>query len=176
MIFEHTAPPGRITVVLPPGSVLGSSTAPVQASVEGGRLMLGILNPGPASLPIKFEIEPGDPGAVRMIEGDFRAADERNIIYWLEDPAEHRIRLALELLLDTPGQAHVFSVLFPTDEILEPLTLDVDRGVELPTRIVSAEEAAAISHAPTPLPDDAKVLVADLGYSVPEGGNARVRL
>ena len=176
IFFEHAAPPGRITVVLPPGTVLASSTVPVQTAVEDGRLMLGILHPGPEPLPLRLEIEPGDPGAVRAMEGDFRAADERNIVYWLEDPAEHRIRLALELLLDTPGQAHAFSVLLPTDEILEPVTLDVDRGVELPTRIVSAAEAALIPHAPTPLPDDAKVLVADLGYSVPEGGNARVRL
>ena len=176
LVFEHAAPPGRITVVLPADSVLGSSTVPVQTAVEDGRLKLGFLHPGPGPLPVRLEIRPGDPGALRASEGDFRAADERNIIYWLEDPAEHRIRLALELLLDAPGQAHAFSVLLPTDEILEPLTLDVDRGVELPTRIVSAEEAASIPHSPAPLPDDAKVLVADLGYSVPEGGNARVRL
>ena len=176
LIFEHAAPPGRITVVLPPGTVLRSSAVPVQTAVEDGRLKLGILHLGPEPLPVRLEIEPGDPGAVRPIEGDFRAEDGRNIVYWLEEPAEHRIRLALELLLDTPGQAHAFSVLLPTDQILEPVTLDVDRGVELPTRIVSAQEAASIPHAPTPLPDDAKVLVADLGYSVPEGGNARVRL
>ena len=70
----------------------------------------------------------------------------------------------------------MFSVLLPTDRILDPVTLDVDRGVELPTRIVSAQEAATIPHSPTPLPDDARVLVADLGYAVPEGGNVRVRL
>ena len=108
LIFEHAVPPGRITVVLPPGTVLGSSTLPVQTAVEDGRLKVGILNPGPELLPVRLEFEPGDPGAVRLIEGDFRAEDEKNIIYWLEDPAEHRLRLALELLLDTPGQAQVF--------------------------------------------------------------------
>ena len=157
-------------MVLPPGTVLRSSTVPVQTAVEDGRLKLGILHPGPEPLPVRLEIEPGDPGAVRPIEGDFRAEDGRNIVYWLEEPAEHRIRLALELLLDTPGQAHAFSVLLPTDQILEPVTLDVDRGVELPTRIVSVEEAALIPHAPSPLPDDAKVLVADLGYPFPRAG------
>lgn len=176
LIFEHAVPPGRITVVFPPGTVLSSSTVPVQAAVEDGRLNLGILHPGPEPLPVRLEIEPGDSGASRTIEGDFRAEDERTIVYWLEDPAAHRLSLALELLIDTPGQAHVFSVLFPTDEILDPVTLDVDRGLELPTRIVSAAEAAAIPHSPRPLPDDAKVLVADLGYAVPAGGNARVRL
>lgn len=176
LLFEHAVPPGRTTVLLPPNTVLGSSSVPVQAAVEGGRLKLGILHPGLAPLPVRLEIEPGDPGTVRVIEGDFRADDERNIVYWLEDPAAHRLSLALELLIDTPGQAHVFSVLLPTDEILDPVTLDVDRGLELPTRIVSAAEAASIPHSPTPLPDDAKVLVADLGYAVPEGGNARVRL
>ena len=176
LVFEHSVPPGRTTVLLPPGAVLGNSNVPVQAAVEEGRLKLGILHPGAEPLPVRLEIEPGDLGETRVNEGDFRAEDERNIVYWLEDPAEHRLRLALELLLEAPGQAHVFSVLLPTDRILDPVTLDVDHGVELPTRIVSAEEAAAIPHSPTPLPDDAKVLVADLGYAVPEGGNARVRL
>ena len=175
-VFEHAAPAGRITVVLPPGTVLAGSSVPVQTAVEDGRLKLGILHPGPEPLPLRLDVESGDPGQARATEGDFRAEDERNIVYWLEDPAAHRLRLALELLIDTPGQAHAFSVLLPTDEILDPVTLDVDRGMELPTRIVSASEAAAIPHAPAPLPDDAKVLVADLGYSVPEGGNARVRL
>lgn len=176
LLFEHAVPPGRITVVLPPGTVLGSSNVPVQTALEDGRLKLGILHPGGEPLPVRLGMEPGDPGTARAIEGDFRADDERNIVYWLEDPAAHRLSLALELLIDTPGQAHVFSVLLPTDEILNPVTLDVDRGLELPTRIVSAAEAASIPHSPTPLPDDAKVLVADLGYAVPEGGNARVRL
>jgi hypothetical protein len=174
--FDHAAPPGRIVVLLPPNTVLESASLPVQTAVEDGRLKLGILNPGAEPLPVRLEFGPGEPGAARAITGDFRADDERNIVYWLEDPAEHRIRLALELLLDAPGQAHVFSVLLPADRILDPVTLDVDRGVELPTRIVSAREAAAIPHAPAPLADDARVLVADLGYPVPEGGNARVRL
>ncbi len=176
MLFEHSLPPGRITVLLPPGAVLGSSNVPVQTAVQDGRLKLGILHPGEEPLPVRLEIEPGNPGETRVSVGDFRAEDERNIVYWLEDAAENRLRLALELLLDTPGQAHVFSVLLPTDRILDPVTLDVDRGVELPTRIVSAREAAAIPHSPTPLPDGARVLVADLGYTVAEGGNARVRL
>jgi len=176
LVFEHSVPPGRTTVLLPPGAVLRSSNVPVQTAVENERLKLGILHPGSHPLPVRLEIEPGDPGAFRAIEGAFRAEDERNIVYWLEDAAQNRLRLALELLLDTPGQAHVFSVLLPTDRILEPVTLDVDRGVELPTRIVSAEEAAAIPHSPKPLPDDAKVLVAELGYAVPAGGNARIRL
>lgn len=176
LVFEHPVPPGRITVLLPSDAVLGSSNVPVQTAVEDGRLKLGILHPGSEPLPVRLEIEPGDPGETRVGEGDFRAEDGRNIVYWLEDAAENRLRLALELLLEAPGQAHVFSVLLPTDRILDPVTLDVDRGVELPTRIVSAQEAAAIPHAPAPLPDDARVLVADLGYAVPAGGNARVRL
>lgn len=176
LAFEHPVPPGRITVLLPARTVLGSANVPVQSAVEDGRLKLGILHPGDEPLPVRLEIEPGDPGKTQVNAGDFRAEDERSIVYWLEDAAENRLRLALELLLDAPGQAHVFSVLLPTDRILDPVTLDVDRGVELPTRIASAREAAAIPHAPTPLPDDARVLVADLGYAVSEGGNARVRL
>ena len=58
LIFEHAVPPGRITVVLPPGTVLGSSTLPVQTAVEDGRLKVGILNPGPEPLPVRLDSNP----------------------------------------------------------------------------------------------------------------------
>ena len=87
-----------------------------------------------------------------------------------------RIRLALEMVLTKSGQAHVYSVLRKEDNISSPTTLDVDRGVKLPTRIVTGAEANAIGDAPSAFPTDASVLVADLGYAVPQGGSVRVRL
>lgn len=48
---------------------------------------------------------------------DVRAEDERTIIYWLEDPGSQRISLALEMLITTPGQAHVYSGLWSTPPI-----------------------------------------------------------
>ncbi len=176
LIFEHDVPPGRTIVCLPAGYGLESSSVPTQIEVEAGQLKAGIINPSEEPIPVRFELRPGSAASSAPIEGSFRAEDDRNIIYWLEDPAEHRLRLALELMVDSPGQAHVYSILRKDDNITEPVTLDVDRGVELPTRIVSGVVAAAIGDSPTPIPSDADVLVADLGYAVPPGANARIRL
>ena len=144
-------------------------------TINGGPLEVGILAvDGPIDVKLEAAVAPSAPSAT--LSGSFRADDDRRIIYWLEDPSTQRISLALELLITQPGQAHVYSVLRKEDDITNPRTVDVDRAIDLPTRIVTGREAMAIGDSPTPIPEDASVLVADLGYRVPPGGSARVRL
>jgi hypothetical protein len=174
LVFQQ-AVQGRVTIVLPPGYTVTRCSVPAQFEIEAGRLKAGIAAlEAPVSVVLEAEVGPSAPAAA--LSGSFRATDERTIVYWLEDPASQRIRLALEMLLTKPGQAHVYSVLRKEDNITEPVTFDVDRGRKLPTRIVTGAEATALGDAPAPFPADASVLVADLGYAVPSGGSARVRL
>lgn len=175
--FRHTVPPGRIVVLLPPGYQVSEASAPAQVAIEDGRAKLGVINDSPGDLPLRvLARKSGTVTTSAPVAGAFRAEDERSIVYWLDDPTTHRISLALELFLTHPGQSHAYSVLRDEDSITNPVSLDVDRGRELPTRIVKGREANALGDAPAPFPDDANVLVADLGYKVPPGGNARVRL
>ena len=173
LTFEHWVE-GRVTIVLPPGYGVTACATPAQYAIDEGRLEVGILAvDGPISVRLDVAVAPSAPSA--KLSGSFRADDDRSIIYWLEDPGAKRISLALEMLITQPGQAHVYSVLRKDDYITNPRTLDVDRGIELPTRIVTGREAMAIGDSPTPIPDDASVLVADLGYRILPGGSARIR-
>ena len=160
---------GRVTLALPPGYGVTSCSTPAQYAIEEGRLEVGILAiDRPIAVKLEAAVRPSAPTAT--LSGSFRVADDRTIVYWLEDPSAQRISLALEMLITQPGQAHVYSVLRKEDNITNPRTVDVDRGIELPTRIVTGREAMAIGDSPTPIPEDASVLVADLGYPVPQGG------
>jgi hypothetical protein len=165
---------GRVTLLLPPGYSVRGCSAPAQYATENGRMKVGIVAlDAPTTVRLEAEVGPSAPGAA--FGGSFRAQDERSIVYWLEQPETQRIKLALELLLTKPGQRHAYSVLRREDNITEPETLDVDRGALLPTRILTGAEAGAIGDSPTPIPGDASVLVADLGYGVPAGGTVRIR-
>jgi hypothetical protein len=174
LVFEHVVE-GRITLALPPGYGVTACSIPAQYAIEEGRLEVGILAiDRPTAVKLEAAVRPSAPRAT--LTGSFRVGDDRTIVYWLEDPGAQRISLALEMLITQPGQAHVYSVLRKEDNITNPRTVDLDRGIELPTRIVTGREAMAIGDSPAPIPEDASVLVADLGYSVPPGGSARVRL
>ena len=174
LVFQRDVT-GRVIIVLPPGYTVTRSSVPAQFEIQDGRLRAGIAALG-GPLSVVIEAEVGPSAAAAAVPGSFRAADERTIVYWLEEPASQRIRLALEMVLTHPGQAHVYSVLLKKDNITNPVTMDVDRGTRLPTRIITGAQATALGDAPAPFPSDASVLVADLGYAVPRGGSARVRL
>jgi hypothetical protein len=174
LVFHHEVK-GRVIIVLPPGYTVTRSSVPAQFEIQEGRLRAGIAALA-ASVPVVIEAEVGPSAPTAALQGSFRAADERTIVYWLEDPTSQRIRLALEMVLTHPGQAHVYSVLRKEDNITNPITIDLDRGTRLSTRIVTGAQATALGDAPAPFAADASVLVADLGYAVPSGGSARVRL
>lgn len=177
LVFDATLPAGRHSVIFPPGYSLASTSHPVQTDVRDGRVRAGLIVPDGASHPVRLEalaVFGARPDA--PVEGSFRADDGRFIVYWLDDPATHKVNLALELDIDRPGQAHVYSVLIKKDNITNARTVDVDRGRELPTRIVTGAEATAIGDSGVTFPADASVLVGDLPAPVPVGGRTRVRL
>lgn len=174
LAFEHRVE-GRVTIALPPGYGVTACATPAQYAIDEGRLEVGIVAvDGPIAVKLDAAVAPS--ALLAALSGSFRADDDRSIVYWLEDPGAQRISLTLEMLITQPGQAHVYSVLRKDDYITNPRTVDADRGTDLPTRIVTGREAMAIGDSPTPIPDDASVLVADLGYRVPPGGSAKVRL
>jgi hypothetical protein len=174
LVFTSRVGLGRVVIVLPPGFAVARSTRLAQVAAEGERVKLGFVNATDESLPVQVEMLPGAAGSVSIPPGGFRAEDDRTIVYWLGDPESHRIDLALELRITRPGQAHAYSVLIRGDNITNPRTLDVDRGLDLPTRIVSGAEPTALGE--SMFPPDAAVFVADLGDKLPAGGSARVRL
>lgn len=172
--FEALAEPGRHTVVLPAGWVVKNTSTPVQMQIVSGRMQVGVLHAGSAPLPLKVEAAPGASAPEARLANTFRAADDRRIEYEMEEPSTHRIQLWLEMIVPA-GRTRFYSELRKDDDITNPRTLDLDRGTELPTRILTGAEANQLDDAPGKFDDDASVLVAELGYRVPPGAFARVR-
>lgn len=176
LTMNRVFPKGRYVFRLPAGYVLESCSLPAQIEEADGRITVGVVQgsdlPASLSLNMRKGVGASPPAA---FTGNFTAQDNRVISYQLLDPANHQIRLWLEMYVDKPGQSHFYSQLRLQDHTSDPVTLDVDRGIELPTRIVSGKEANDIGDSPSHFPDDALVLVADLGYSVPANGSARLR-
>jgi hypothetical protein len=166
---------GRYVFLLPPGYSVMSCSLPAQIKTTTGRVSLGVVQSSDMAQAVALTMEKSAPLTESPYKGSFLALDKQIILYDLQNPAAHRIRLWLEMYVEKPSQSHFYSQLRIPDQTSDPVTLDVDRGIELPTRIVSGKEANAIGDAPAPFPDDGRILVADLGYSVPQGGSARLR-
>jgi hypothetical protein len=175
LTFRRTLPKGRYVFNLPDGYVVDSCSLPSQIETPQGHVVVGIVQGSDIPAPLSLTIRKGVAVTTAPFKGNFTAQDNRVVSYQLLDPNDHQIRLWLEMYVDKPGQSHFYSQLRMADHTSDPVTLDVDQGIEIPTRIVSGKEANAIGDSPTPFHDDALVLVADLGYSIPEGGSARLR-
>jgi hypothetical protein len=173
--FAAALSPGRSVIVLPAGYIASRVSIAAQVASGDNRVKIGIINATKQAMPVEVEMRPGGPGSVPLLAPNFRAEDDRAIVYWLADPKEHRIDLAIDMCVTQTGQTHAYSVLRKEDNITNAKTVDLDRGIELPTRILSGSDAAALGDNLT-FPADASVFVADLGYRVPAGGSARVRL
>jgi len=174
LTFRANVAPGRHVVVLPAGWIASGVSVPSQIEVLSGRVHVGLVHMGSGTLPVEINTELGASVPKAPVAGVFRAMDERVIEYQMGDPAQHRIELWLEMEM-TPGQKHFYSQLRKEDAIRNPVTLDLDRGIELPTRIMTGKQANAYGDTVKPFDDDASILVADLGYTVPAGGMGRVR-
>ena len=175
LTMHRLLPKGRYIFHLPAGYVLASCSLPTQIETTDGVVTAGIVQGSDVPASLKLTLRKGAAAAPATFKGNFTAQDNRIVSYQLLDPKDHKIRLWLEMYVDKPGQSHFYSPLRLPDHTSDPITLDVDRGIELPTRIVSGKEANAIGDSPAPFPDDGLILVADLGYSIPAHGSARLR-
>lgn len=175
LVFRGSVSPGRNLIVLPPMYTATRVSVPAQIASEDDRIKVGIVVATGDPLAIVLEMQPSAVGSVPLAAPNFRAQDDRALVYWLSDPVAHRIDLAIDMCVARTGQAHAYSVLRKEDNITNARTIDLDRGIELPTRILAGSEAAALGD-DLAFPPDASVFVADLGYKVQAGSSARVRL
>lgn len=106
-----------------------------------------------------------------------RAEQDREIRYWLLDPATHQFRISHDFTVDKPGQKYVHSfvragsVVAPDSKIT-----DLDTGKQLKTYTVSGKEVNALRYYPTPTEPDSVVVQGDLEHPLAEGQSARVRV
>jgi hypothetical protein len=110
-------------------------------------------------------------------EAFHRAEQDREISYWLLDPATHQFRISHDFTVTRAGQKSVHSFV-RKGSVVSPdaKMIDVDTGKVLKTHTVSGKDVNALGYYPTPTDPDSVVVQGDLEEAVAEGRSTRIRV
>ena len=91
-------------------------------------------------------------------ESFHRAEQDREIRYWLLDPATHQFRISHDFTVTRAGQKSVHSFV-RKGSVVSPdaKMIDLDSGKELKTHTVSGKDVNALGYYPTPTDPDSVV-------------------
>jgi hypothetical protein len=106
-----------------------------------------------------------------------RAEQDREITYWLLDPATHQFFISHDFTVTRVGQKYVHSFV-RTGSVVAPDSkmIDLDSGKELRTYTVKGKEVNALGYYPTPTEPESVVVQGDLEHAIGEGQSARIRV
>jgi hypothetical protein len=135
LVFARPLGVKRNAVVLPPDYALVACNYPSQVEREpDGRIKISFFNVTPAEAPLKLRARPAGPlPANGFSSGKFaeRAAQTRDIVYFLNDPATHSFDLYHDYTETRPGVSTYVNVVRPGSTASKPSAIDLDTGAEL---------------------------------------------
>jgi hypothetical protein len=106
-----------------------------------------------------------------------RAEQDREISYWLLDPASHQFRISHDFTITRAGQKYVHSFV-RKGSIVTPdaIITNLDTGHRLKTTNVTGKDVNALGYYPAPTAPDSIVVQGELEKPVEEGLSTRVRV
>jgi hypothetical protein len=112
-----------------------------------------------------------------LVFGQFhRAEQDREIRYWLLDPASHQFRISHDFTITRIGQKSAHSFVRKGSTVAADAQMyNLDTGEKLPTKNVSGQSVNDLGYYPTPTEADSVVVQGDLPKAVGEGESVRVR-
>ena len=115
--------------------------------------------------------------AAHAQEAFHRAEQDREISYWLLDPASHQFRISHDFTVTRVGQKSVHSFV-RKGSVVSPdaKMIDLDTGKDLKTHTVPGKDVNALGYYPTPTDPESVVVQGDLETAVAEGRSARIRV
>jgi hypothetical protein len=127
------------------------------------RILLAIL----AFLPLSLAAQ----------ESFHRAEQDREISYWLLDPATHQFRISHDFTVTRTGQASVHSFV-RKGSVVSPdaKMIDLDSGKDLVTHNVAGKDVNALGYYPNKVEPDSVAVQGDLEHPIAEGQSARIRV
>ena len=110
-------------------------------------------------------------------ESFHRAEQDREISYWLLDPASHQFRISHDFTVSRAGQKSVHSFV-RTGSVVSPdaRMIDLDSGKELVTHNGPGKDVNALGYYPNKVEPDSVAVQGDLENPVAEGRSARIRV
>ncbi|MEW6321801.1 MAG: hypothetical protein AB1635_12055 [Acidobacteriota bacterium] len=194
LVFDRSLGIRRNSVVLPPGYRLVSVNVPSQVhTTDDGRVMISFMNSSGAAAPLVVRAKPGLapfrpalPAArgpqvtstlasqrARLAE---RARQDREIVYFLNDPSTSSFSLYHDYTESRPGVSRYFNVVRPGSRVSQPSALVLDTGASLPVETITGAEVQARGlDAGEPVQPDAEVVVVSFP-AVKPGQSIRLRI
>ena len=165
IVFNRRLGVKRNSVVLPPGYELVGCNVPSQVLPEpDGRIAISFMNAGVDDAPLLVRAKlgaqagpaaaprpssesrsweapfPGETERQRLAE---RAHQNRDIVYFLEQPDTHAFSLYHDYTESRPGVDKYLNVVREGSTVSEPSAYILDTGEKLPTRLMTGEELSA---------------------------------
>jgi hypothetical protein len=194
IVFDRSLGIRRNSVVLPAGYRLVSVNVPSQVVPQAdGRLMVSFMNPGPAAAPLviraraglaafkpKLPTTPGPsastalaPQAERL---DERAHQDREIVYFPNDPATHSFSLYHDYTETRPGVDKYFNVVRKGSRVSNPSAILLDTGAALKVETITGDELKRRGIDPGEPFDSTLEIVVISFPAVKPGESARLRI
>jgi len=117
------------------------------------------------------------PAAALAQESFHRAEQDRQIRYWLLDPASHQFRISHDFTVTRAGQKSVHSFV-RKGSVVSPdaKMIDLDTGKTLVTHNVAGKDVNALGYYPSKVEPDSVAVQGDLPDAVAEGKSKRIRV
>lgn len=110
-------------------------------------------------------------------ESFHRAEQDREIRYWLLDPATHQFHISHDLTVSKVGQKSIHSFVRKGSVVSPDAKMtDLDTGKQLKTYNVTGKDVNALGYYPEPADPDSVVVQGELGRAIAEGQSARIRV
>jgi hypothetical protein len=110
-------------------------------------------------------------------ESFHRAEQDREISYWLLDPATHQFRISHDFTVARTGQASVHSFVRKGSVVApDAKMIDLDSGKDLVTHNVAGKDVNALGYYPNKVEPDSVAVQGDLEHPIAEGQSARIRV
>ena len=194
IVFDRLLGIRRNAVVLPAGYRLISCNVPSQVmSTPDGRVMVTFMNPGPAAAPLVIRARPGlapfkptastargPQSSIALASQSARLSDrahqDREIVYFPDDPKTHSFSLYHDYTESRPGTAHYFNVVRAGSTVSNPSALLLDTGQTLKVETISGAELKKRGlDAGEPVTDSTQIVVISFP-EVKQGQSARLRI
>ncbi len=146
IVFDRPLGIARNAVLLPKGYELTACNVPSQVLQQpDGRILVSFWNGSGAPAPLHLVARPAalpvSPMAGKLPE---RAAQTRNIVYYLDAPETHRFSLTHDYTESRPGIAAYVNVVRTGSTVADPSARDLDSGEALPHALVHGTAIKAV--------------------------------
>jgi hypothetical protein len=147
IVFDRSLGIKKNAVVLPKGYRLLSCNYPVQVAQEAdGRIRVSFLNTTPAEAPLKLAAKPmkiADGPSSMQKRIDERAAQTRDIVYFLRQPETHAFDLYHDYTEERAGIARYINVVRTGSAASNPSARNLDTGETIPAEILKGDQITA---------------------------------